>query len=160
MVDNGLSHFPKKCPECVCVRVCVSENVLSFLFWSTGALDGGRRRTNRRREGERVGRRIFHLNLLVFHCPLWSFFSRFFLSFVWPLSVRAECSTRPHALCMCGYVSIEQCPGQASRDPNSLLSAACVPLRAQVRLPANLKQSFLSNHPTLHACIHTSIHPP
>lgn len=49
-------------PEvCVCwgVGVCVcvfSGNVLSFLFWSTGALDGGRGRT-RGEEGRERGRR-------------------------------------------------------------------------------------------------------
>lgn len=39
---------------CACVCVCASGNVLSFLFWSTGALDGGRQR--RRRGGELGGR--------------------------------------------------------------------------------------------------------
>lgn len=71
MVDNSLSHFPMKCPECVGVCVCIFwKRVVIFILkhwgvrWREGAEEG------RRREGEREERRIFHLNLLVFHCPL------------------------------------------------------------------------------------------
>lgn len=80
---------------CGGVCVCVFwKRVVIFILkhwgvrWRKGADEG------RRREGEREERRIFHLNLLVFHCPRWSFFFFFCFSFVWPLSGRAECSTR------------------------------------------------------------------
>lgn len=72
----------------LCVRV--SGDVLSFLLWSTEALDGGGVGRGRERGSD------FPLELTGLSLSYLKFFS-FSFSFVWPLSKTADCYVCPHA---------------------------------------------------------------
>lgn len=124
-------------------------------------MEGGGGRVEEK--GGRVGgewgekRRIFHLNLLVFHCPLWSFFF-FFLFFICLAPVRESwvflCVHMQSGLagdCL-RVVTTEQ--GRARPQIPAVLLWAQAP-----QMSSHLSSYHLSVHLSFRACIHTTSHP-